>query len=203
MRSLLLKFSRSLFRWPPEPSPPATKHALVARFARTVPNLVETGTFEGDMVEAQRENYSRIVSIEMADELCAAAQKRFAPYPHITILHGDSGQVLPDALRLLEGPAAFWLDGHYSGGVTAGGNVDPPILRELAMIAARQQPQDAILIDDARLFGWRRGYPALATVREFAARNWPHHKFQVESDVICIVPKQLAPGGESNPQPRT
>jgi hypothetical protein len=200
MRSLLLKISRSVLHWPPEPSSPATKHALVARFARAAPNLVETGTFEGDMVEAQRENYSRIVTIEMADSLCAAAKNRFAPYKHITVLHGDSGRVLPDALRLLTGPATFWLDGHYSGGQTAGSDTDPPIIHELAMIAARNEPGDIVLIDDARLFGWRRGYPRIGTIRNFAAKHWPNHGISIESDVICILPNQSsglsgAPGG--------
>ena len=141
------------------------------------------------MVEAQRDNYARIVSIEMADELFSAAQQRFAPYSHITILHGDSGKVLPEAIRLLDGPATFWLDGHYSGGVTAGGKADPPILAELAAIASHNEPRDVILIDDARLFGWRKGYPSIATVRASAEKYWPHHEFSVESDVICIIPR--------------
>jgi len=188
MRSHLLKVSRALFGWPPEPSPPAVKQALVARFAAQAPNLVETGTFEGDMIEAQRERYARIVTIEMADVLCATAQKRFAAFPHISVLHGDSGRVLPDAFKLIEGPAVFWLDGHYSGGVTAGDDADPPILHELSMIAQRQQDGDVILIDDARLFGWRRGYPRLSTVRQFVRERLSRHEVRVESDVICIEP---------------
>jgi hypothetical protein len=189
MRSQLLQISRALFRWPPEPSSPETKHALVAKFSGMVSNLIETGTFQGDMIEAQRERYARIVTIEMADGLFAAAQKRFAPFSHISVLHGDSGQVLPDAFRLVEGPAVFWLDGHYSGGVTAGDDADPPVIHELSMIANRGQEADVILIDDARLFGWRRGYPSLQTVERFVRDHLPHHQVRVESDVICIEPR--------------
>lgn len=188
MRSFLLKISRALFAWPPQASPPAVKQALVAKFASRVSNLIETGTFEGDMIEAQRQRYARIVTIEKADGLYAAAEKRFAPFPHISVVHGDSSEVLPDAFSLCEGSAVFWLDGHYSGGVTAGENGDPPILRELAMIAKRRDRRDVILIDDARLFGWRRGYPPIGTVQQFAREHWPNHEFRIESDVICIAP---------------
>jgi len=188
MRSLLLKISRSLFSWPPQASPPAVKQALVAEFAGQVSNLIETGTFEGDMIEAQREKYARIVTIEVADGLYAAAEKRFAPFPHISVLHGDSSEVLPKAFGLCQGAAVFWLDGHYSGGVTAGAEKEPPILRELAMIADRGESGDVILIDDARLFGWRQGYPRIGTVQKFARQHWPNHEFRIESDVICIAP---------------
>ncbi len=140
------------------------------------------------MIEAQRERFARIVTIELADALCAAAQKKFAPFPHISVLHGDSGKLLPNAFKLFEGSAVFWLDGHYSGGKTAGEKTDPPILHELALIAARQERGDVILIDDARLFGWRRGYPRIATVRTFVRDHWPNHELRIESDVICIIP---------------
>ncbi|MEP6669625.1 MAG: hypothetical protein ABJF10_10760 [Chthoniobacter sp.] len=188
MRSLFLKISRALFGWPPQASPPEVKHALVAGFAGKVSNLIETGTFQGDMVEAQRQRYARIVTIEIDHSLCAAAEKRFAAFPHVSVLQGDSGKVLPKAFDLCEGATVFWLDGHYSGGVTGGEDADPPILHELAMIAARRLSGDVILIDDARLFGWRRGYPRISTVRKFVQKHWPNHAFRIKSDVICIAP---------------
>jgi hypothetical protein len=95
---------------------------------------------------------------------------------------------MPKAAELCDGPTTFWLDGHYSGGVTAGQKTDPPIVQELAIIAARKDPADVILIDDARLFGWRRGYPRISRVKAAAQGFWPDHQFSVESDIICIVP---------------
>jgi len=192
MRSLLLKISRGVFGWPPQPAPTAVKEALVGKFAAQVGNLIETGTFEGDMIEAQRERYARLVTIEKDSHLFAAAEKRFAPFPHVTVLNGDSGDELPKALKLCEGAIVFWLDAHYSGGVTAGGGTDAPILKELAFIADRRNPGDVILIDDARLFGWERGYPRLSRIRQFAQERLPRHEFRVDTDIICIVPAASA-----------
>jgi hypothetical protein len=193
MRSTLIQISRRLFGWPPSPASPEVKHALVARFATTASNLIETGTFEGDMIEAQRQRYARLVTIEMADDLWAKARQRFANYPHISVLHGDSANILPDALKLCPGATVFWLDGHYSGGITAGSDAKPPILHELSMIAERRNDADVILIDDARLFGWRQGYPRISTVQQFVREHFPHHELRVESDVICIVPVASGP----------
>jgi len=190
MRRILLKLSRAIFHWPPLPGSVQEKQSLIIRFGcqRRLKNFIETGTFQGDMVEAQRRNFHKLVTIELGDTLYEAAKRRFAGYDHVHVLHGDSATLLPEAIRLVEGPALYWLDAHYSKGVTARGDREAPILKELSIIAAQGQPDDVILIDDARLFGMRLGYPRLATVRKFAAREWPAHSFRVESDVICIIP---------------
>jgi hypothetical protein len=73
--------------------------------------------------------------------------------------------------------------------VTVRGDAETPLLKELSLIAARSQAGDVVLIDDARLFGWRPGYPRLGRVRKFAVRHWPGCSFKVESDVICMAPQ--------------
>ena len=190
MRQFLLRTSRAIFRWPPRPASQAEKKATVLRHARKwkLENFIETGTFEGDMVEAQREVFKRIVSLELDGRLAGAAQRRFAAHPHIQVLHGDSATMLAEAMRLVPGPALFWLDAHYSGGVTARGETETPIMKELSLIATQNRSGDLILIDDARLFGLRRGYPKLATVKRFVQAHWVACSFKVESDVICITP---------------
>jgi hypothetical protein len=152
--------------------------------------LIETGTFRGDMVEAQRSHFRRIITIELADALWAAARDRFADAPHVTVLHGDSGEKLAEAIRLAEGPVLYWLDGHYSGGDTALGASETPIMREISLIAARGDKHDVIMIDDARLFGWRRGYPRLAVIRKFVSEYWPEHSLTIHSDIIQIAPRR-------------
>ncbi|MGH7954183.1 MAG: hypothetical protein ACREFE_20000 [Limisphaerales bacterium] len=190
MRRFLLKLSRAIFHWPPRPGSAEEKRLMIIHFSRKwgIKNLVETGTFEGGMVESQRENFNTIATIELGDKLYESAKQRFAAYDHIHVLHGDSGTMLAEAITLVEGPTLFWLDAHYSRGVTAHGDAETPILKELSIIAARKQADDVILIDDARLFGLRLGYPRLARVRKLVAQHWPAYSFKVESDIICIAP---------------
>lgn len=186
-----IKLSRAVFGWPPKPAATEVKQLLVKQSAKRngIQNLIETGTFKGEMVEAQRENFRTIVTIELQESLCEAAKKRFEQFSHIHVLHGDSSRMLPEAMRMIEGPTVFWLDAHYSKGTTARGVSETPILNELSLIAKRGQDGDVILIDDARHFGLHPGYPRMAKIRKFVLENWPSYSFKVETDIIRIEPQ--------------
>jgi hypothetical protein len=190
VRQTILKLSRAIFSWPPLSATNLEKQLLIARHGRQrgINNFIETGTFQGEMIEAQRENFKKLVSIELGDELYQAACRRFEKFGHIQLLHGDSGMKLSEAIRLVDGPTLYWLDAHYSRGATARGEKETPVLKELSIIAARREAGDLILIDDARHFGLKMGYPRISTVRKFVARTWPNYSFIVEADVICIIP---------------
>ncbi|MGH7990796.1 MAG: hypothetical protein ACREDS_11490, partial [Limisphaerales bacterium] len=87
VRRFLLKISRAIFGWPPRPASTQEKYSLVTRWGqqRKIDNLIETGTFEGDMVEAQRGVFRKIVTIELGDKLFEAAKRRFTAYDHIHV----------------------------------------------------------------------------------------------------------------------
>ena len=190
-RSILLKVTRAIFNWPPQACPLLLKQSIIAEYGRkwNIGNLIETGTFEGTMTDAQKENFRCIVTIELDALLYESAKQRFKNDAHIHVLHGDSGVMLVEALRLVDGATLFWLDAHYSGGVTAKAELETPILKELSIIANRGNCGDVILIDDARLFGWRSDYPRLTKIRQFVKTHLPDYKVSVESDLIRIVPQ--------------
>ena len=86
--------------------------------------MVETGTYYGDMIYAQLDNFSRIYSIELSERLYRKAKRRFKKNESVTLLHGDSSEVLHEIVPKFKEPVLFWLDGHYSGGITAQGKLD-------------------------------------------------------------------------------
>ena len=196
LRNTLLKVSRKAFGWPPVAPPFEVKENLIARRAREhgLRVLVETGTFNGEMLARQLQNFKQLVSIELDEALFQAARRRFAAHPQVRLICGDSGVKLAEAVKDLNEPAMFWLDAHYSFGITAGRGTDAPIFKELLCLTGRRQFRDAILIDDARLFGFDFGYPSLRKIKKFATLHWPDHDFYVESDIICVVP--VANGGK-------
>lgn len=150
--------------------------------------LVETGTYLGDMVEAQRNHFERIYSIELGERLYNDAVKRFKDYDHVTILLGDSGVVLKDLIAEIRQPALFWLDGHYSAGVTAKGGKDTPILAELETILGASY-EHGILIDDARLFTAQRDYPSIDELSSFIVTKDGNRMVAVADDIIRVFPK--------------
>ena len=172
------------------PTPHMVKQSMLRECAKRygLHILVETGTYLGDMVWAVRKDFNEIHSIELQSRLYERAQRRFASIPNISIHQGDSGRVLPEILERLGQPALFWLDGHYSGRMTAGREQHTPIMDELTALSSYQRPGDVLLIDDAHLFKGERGYPSLDVVRTLVTRN-RNVRIDVVNDVVRVTPR--------------
>jgi len=172
------------------PPPHVVKEHLIRDYAGTFNTgiLIETGTYLGDMVYAMRKSFSKILSFELDQSLYEQARRRFAADRHIEIIHGDSGQLLPQYLTNINERCLFWLDGHYSGGITARGELDTPIKRELEHIFAHAISDHVILIDDARCFTGQNDYPTLDELRELVSERTQGWQFSVEDDVVRIHP---------------
>lgn len=143
------------------PPPPTVKHGIVEEYRRRFGArvFVETGTFAGGMIDAVKDRFDRVVSIELDPGWHARAVERFRGCPQVSLLNGDSGVKLQEVLDSLTEPALFWLDAHYSGPVTARGALDSPIVQELAAIRAHRVDGHVVLIDDMRDFNGTGGYP--------------------------------------------
>jgi len=176
----------------PVPPPHAYKQRVLRDCSRAhgARVMVETGTYLGDMLEALREDFGQVYSIELDRELHERAVRRFAGRRNVSILCGDSATVLPRLLDSISHPALFWLDGHFSAGITARGDKDTPVVAELEAIARHPVRGHVVLIDDARCFDGSHDYPSLQEIREFASRHWPDHTFEVKDDIIRILPRR-------------
>lgn len=145
--------------------------------------LIETGTYLGDMVEAQKATFNKVISIELGVDLWRKAQKRFNSDKNVTIVNGDSGKVLPEVLKSINEPAIFWLDGHYSAGITAKGDKDCPIYEEVDAILATKY-NHILLIDDARLFNGGGDYPTNQKLTEYIKSKNPNYNVEIKDDII-------------------
>lgn len=175
----------------PVPPPHCVKQYAIAdaRELHALDTMIETGTYLGDMVEAQRSGFKKIFSIELDEKLFSRAQKRFRKYPHIRILKGDSGEVLESVMKQVQGAAFFWLDGHYSGGITARGKKDCPIFEELDCILNGTQAgtKHVLYIDDARCFNGEGGYPTIAELGAYFNTQSVRHDLTVKDDIIRVL----------------
>ena len=98
-------------------------------------------------------NFRRIYTVEVEPKLAALARDRFKRCPSVTLVEGDSATALRGICRELDAPSLFFLDGHYSGGITGMGSKECPVLEELLAIFTHTTQPFRIVIDDARLFG--------------------------------------------------
>jgi len=99
-----------------------------------------------------KHNYPHIHSIELSERWYHYNVEQFQYDPHVKIYLGDSKKILPELLSTLNEPVTVYLDAHYSGGTTARGEEEVPLLAELEILKHRPYP-DIIIVDDGRLFG--------------------------------------------------
>jgi hypothetical protein len=194
------KQRREFLAWEQKGKPLPPPHMAKQQVLRSVAQefglriLVETGTFYGDMVEALKGDFEGIYSIELSRDLYEKARRRFAKEKHITLLQGDSGEVLERLVKVLEKPALFWLDGHYSAGETARGVKDTPILEELEHILGSCEKRHVIVVDDARCFGTDPAYPSVEELRSFVMSQRQNMVFLLDKqhDNVQIIPRKTS-----------
>lgn len=186
------RLGQDLRRWERErmgPLPHLLKQRVVLKYAALsgARVFVETGTYYGDMLQACLDHFDQLVSLELEKHFYRRAQRRLGSNPKVTLLHGDSGKLLPEILRTIVRPCVFWLDAHYSWGLTGRAELETPICRELEAILSHPQ-RHAILIDDAHAFDGTHDYPTVAWVENTArSAGYSTSLFQ---NIIRLVAQQ-------------
>jgi hypothetical protein len=134
---------------------------------------IETGTYLGDSAELLGGFFSSVWSIERDSALYKGACQRFADNPRIQIVEGTSREKLADIVPPNGVPALFWLDAHYSGGITAGEDDPCPLLAEINVVRSARDPRETIvLIDDARALVGEFDWPLVGDVVMAFGDEW-------------------------------
>jgi len=174
----------------PVPPPHIVKQIAIEEYRNKYgyTTLIETGTYLGEMVEAQKTRFKNVISIELAADLFKKAQKRFINDKNVHIIQGDSGKVLVNLLNNIKEPAIFWLDGHYSEGITAKGAKACPIFEELDAIFKSDQFNHILLIDDAKDFTGNEDYPSIEEITKFIKSKNNKYQVEVKHNIIrCVI----------------
>lgn len=170
-------------------APSFIKEALLKKHGVPGAQWVETGTYLGRTTDFLKGISPKVFTIEPGPQLYQNAAKRFEG-SNVEVLKGVSEEVLPSLLPQLSGDVNFWLDGHYSKGITFQGSQDCPIEGELEAIAAYATnfKKMSILIDDVRCFlPENADYPDYPSVD--ALVDWARgHKFdwRIEHDIFVM-----------------
>jgi len=187
------KYSKWIEAGRPVPPPPLAKREMLLDYQKRhgLQLLVETGTFKGDTVEAMRREFRKVYSIELAEKFHQEAKRRFTGVANVELHQGDSGKVMPQIVAKLDAPTLVWLDGHYSGGDTAQGDLNCPVWGELEAIFGGMTQPFVVLIDDARCFRnvGAVDYPAVSDIEQWVAQRRPDLGVEVAMDCIRIAPK--------------
>lgn len=124
------------------------------KFIKKTDKFIETGSYVGDGIQlAIDSGFVEIYSIELSERLHHHCLSRFRDNLNVNLIHGDSAVKLKELLdNNINIPFTFWLDGHWSEGITARGPKDTPLYEELVSILSRNTAGEVIYIDDMRDF---------------------------------------------------
>ncbi|MEN3150958.1 hypothetical protein ABCW43_26995 [Neorhizobium sp. IRAMC:178] len=188
-----LSILRALKEWEQrdysEQSPQFLKERMFLKHGLEGAQWVETGTYLGKTTQFLASKFPFVHSIEPEASLYQKAADKFAGR-NVQVHNGTSEEILPGLLPKLSGDINFWLDGHYSAGITYRGAQDCPVLDELAAISSNMTNfrAVAILIDDVRCFLPENfemyGYPDISRLVDWANEN--QFFWRIEHDIFIM-----------------
>jgi hypothetical protein len=140
--------------------------------------FIETGTNQGDTINAMINSFKEIYSIEFDIEKFNKAVKRFAGIEKLHLYHGDSREKIYEVMAVIKGPSLIWLDAYGSPF-----DLDnSPVREELDAIFKHYIKGHVILIDDARHF-------TIRDLREInnIARSYEYN-YIIDKGIIRLIP---------------
>jgi len=154
-----------------------------------ISTFIETGTYLGVTTNYVQKFFSKVYTIELSKLLADEATEYFSSKKHVTVLQGDSGLMLEDIVTRNTEKKLFWLDAHYSAGITASSAKfgDTPISKEIEVILDHWTDESVILVDDASLFVGKDNYPTIEEVRQFVVSKNLGLKVFVDKGIIHIL----------------
>jgi len=138
--------------------------------------MVETGVFEGEMINGTHDQFKETHSIEWIKEYYDNAVNRFNKLKNVNLYHGDSSVLLNDINVLKEEKCLIWLDAHDGK--------QSPVMKELEVIFNMSEIEHVILIDDMRNFDDRKKYPNISEVKDFIKFKRPHWNIEIYDDIM-------------------
>jgi hypothetical protein len=159
------------------------------RIATGCTAALEVGTYYGDMTARLATVFEEVITIELDPVLAGKADVSLRGLGNVRVIVGDGLARLPEALRELAGNRVLvYLDGHFSGGETACGDLPEPAVAELSMLLAHVGELGAVVVDDFRCFGTEPGFPKKSWLLR-AAELFEYHGFRVlvQNDQTLIV----------------
>ncbi|MBG6174918.1 hypothetical protein IWQ55_002743 [Labrenzia sp. EL_208] len=191
---VILKKFRPVFEWEqkgfPAPSPSFVKRSVLLRLIEPGQKFVETGTYKGGTTRVLRSAGYEVTTIEVHKPLYDEHSPQLKQLG-VNCLLGDSGKVFQDLLPdFREKDVFFWLDGHFSAGITGIGDCETPIAEELEQINKNLLPSArkiTIAIDDFRCFPQetaQSNYPSRGFLVDWARDN--NFSWDVEHDIFVM-----------------
>jgi hypothetical protein len=150
--------------------------------------FIETGTYLGVTTKRCAPFFKQVYTVELDQQLAEQAKQFLKSSHNVKVIQGDALEVLPKILEKKDiDDILVFLDGHFSGGITACGELPEPAIEELKILANSQKKIAAIIIDDFRLFGTEPGFPTKSALFQAIEDHLPSFSVTVALDQVLIL----------------
>jgi hypothetical protein len=172
---------------------------LIAELSRAfgVTYFVETGTHHGWSALWASGHFEKVWTVELDEALFRRASRRLANRANVEQHLGPSVGMLRSVVPLLDRPAFFWLDAHWSGEDTGGEAYPCPLQDEIEEINASPL-EHIIAVDDVRFclnakppFG-RGRWPEIGTLAELLRARHSDSYLAIHYDIAFRLPASCA-----------
>ncbi len=157
-------------------------------------NFIETGTYQGHTAYWASQIFEQVFTIEYSQDIYQKVTEKYCHIKNIDFLYGDSRNLLDSTVSQLESSSLFWLDAHWSGGLTYGERDECPLIAEIEVINC-SDCEHFIFIDDARLFlspppqpHLPQQWPDISAVLNLLNSGKNSRYIVIVDDVIIAVP---------------
>ena len=144
--------------------------------------VIETGAYLGDGINKFIENgFERVVSIEIDTRLFEHCKNRFRDNESVQMVNGNSVDYLRENIEKMPDEVLFFLDAHFSGGITSHADGQKvPLIEELEIILSGFTGDTcSIIIDDADYFS--------EDEKDFAGEDYDWWSGITESKVLDVL----------------
>ena len=146
-------------------------------------SAVETGTFLGASTYIFGGIFDTVFTIEADKDLYESSSSWLGQKSqNVKCMNGDSGVLLQHALESNKNKTLFFLDAHWSTGITSNEYGICPLLDELKIILSFKKDH-VIVIDDIRCMG-DEGYPDFAEIFSLIPQG---KEVQINHDQMIII----------------
>jgi hypothetical protein len=134
--------------------------------------FIETGTYIGQSIYNIQNLFSKLYTCEAAEDLHKAAKNLFllSKSKNIKIYLNDSRNFLKSLNKTIADNSVFFLDAHYSTGITSKEYGRCPLIDELQIII-KKTSNAVVVVDDIRTMNGKNGYPNLNEILDILPNN--------------------------------
>lgn len=169
-----------------------TLRSLARRTGATC--LIESGTYLGVTSARCSRAFNRVLTVELDPQLANLATSFLNRFDNVEVFQGDAINILPKLIARDDASrAVVFLDGHFSGGNTALGDVPEPAIMELEILANYRERICGIIIDDFRLFGVELGFPKKSDLIVAVESYFPFPDFELNVHADQLIVERRRP----------